>query len=244
MAGTAPSEVIAGVGLADRPKKSHWPARMDLAQSASGLLLGLFMWGHMFFVSTIPISNDAMWAVTKAFEGYFFFGRAFPQLVSFKGLFCFGQNPAVGGPNSNFARSALDRLEWLVGVDLFENESYGFWKRPGVKPGDIKTEVFLLPAAGSVEKEGSIVNSGRWVQWRCAATKPLGQSKPDTDILTLLARALQTAYAGGGVRPAPIVHLDWDYGPEHADVHAVAKERRSRRRSRCYSAPGATPRPC
>ena len=76
------SEVIAGVGLADRPRKSRWPARMDLAQSASGLLLGLFMWGHMFFVSIILISKDAMWMVTKAFEGYFVFGRAFPQLVS------------------------------------------------------------------------------------------------------------------------------------------------------------------
>jgi fumarate reductase subunit C len=76
------SEVIAGVGLADRPRKSRWPARMDVAQSASGLLLGLFMWGHMAFVSTILISNDAMWQVTKAFEGYYFFGRAFPQVVS------------------------------------------------------------------------------------------------------------------------------------------------------------------
>ena len=76
------SEVIAGVGLADRPRKSHWPARMDLAQSGTGLLLGLFMWGHMFFVSTILISNDAMWMVTKAFEGYYVFGRAFPKLVS------------------------------------------------------------------------------------------------------------------------------------------------------------------
>jgi formate dehydrogenase-N alpha subunit len=141
-----------------------------------------------------------------------------------KGLFCFGQNPAVGGPNSNFARTALDRLEWLVAADLFENESHGFWKRPGVKPQDIRTEVFLLPAAGSVEKEGSIVNSGRWMQWRFAATKPLGQSLPDTDILTRLARALKTAYAKDGVKPEPIVHLAWDYGPDHADVPAVAKE--------------------
>jgi fumarate reductase subunit C len=76
------TDVIAGVGLADRPRKSRWPAVMDLAQSASGLLLGLFMWGHMAFVSTILISKDAMWMVTKAFEGYFFFGRALPQLVS------------------------------------------------------------------------------------------------------------------------------------------------------------------
>ena len=68
---------------AARPAKSRWPARLDFAQSASGLLLGLFMWGHMFFVSTILISEDAMWSVTKFFEGYFFFGRSFPILVSF-----------------------------------------------------------------------------------------------------------------------------------------------------------------
>ena len=55
------TEVIAGVGLADRSRKSRWPARMDLVQSASGLALGLFMWGHMFFVSSILISNDAEW---------------------------------------------------------------------------------------------------------------------------------------------------------------------------------------
>ena len=76
------SQVIIGVGLFDRPRNSVWPARMDVAQSASGLLLALFMWGHMAFVSTILISNDAMWMVTKAFEGYFVFGRGVPQLVS------------------------------------------------------------------------------------------------------------------------------------------------------------------
>ncbi len=76
------SEVIAGVGLADKPRKSRWPARMDLAQSVTGLALGLFMWGHMFFVSSILISKDAMWVVTKMFEGYFFAGRAFPIIVS------------------------------------------------------------------------------------------------------------------------------------------------------------------
>ena len=72
------TDVIAGVGLADRPRKSRWPARMDLAQSLSGLVLGLFMWGHMFFVSSILVSKDFMWTITKMFEGYFFFGRAFP----------------------------------------------------------------------------------------------------------------------------------------------------------------------
>ena len=72
------ADVIAGVGLADAPRKSRWPARMDLAQSLTGLVLGLFMWGHMFFVSSILVSKDAMWTITKFFEGYFFFGKAYP----------------------------------------------------------------------------------------------------------------------------------------------------------------------
>ena len=77
-----PNAIIAGVGLADAPRKSRWPARLDLIQSGTGLLLALFMWGHMFFVSTILVSNDAMWTITKFFEGYFFFGRSYPVIVS------------------------------------------------------------------------------------------------------------------------------------------------------------------
>ena len=76
------SEVIAGVGLGSATKKSLWPARLDWAQSVSGLVLALFMWGHMFFVSSILISKDAMWTITKMFEGYFFFGKAYPGIVS------------------------------------------------------------------------------------------------------------------------------------------------------------------
>ena len=75
--------IIAGVGLADARRKSRWPARLDLIQSGTGLFLALFMWGHMFFVSSILISNDAMWTITKFFEGYFFFGRSYPVIVSF-----------------------------------------------------------------------------------------------------------------------------------------------------------------
>jgi fumarate reductase subunit C len=65
-----------------RHGRSAWPARMDVVQGATGLALGLFMWGHMFFVSSILVSKDAMWSVAKLFEGYFFFGRSYPILVS------------------------------------------------------------------------------------------------------------------------------------------------------------------
>jgi fumarate reductase subunit C len=79
---SAQFDLPAGVGLTDATRKSRWPARMDLYQSLTGLVLGLFMWGHMFFVSSILVSKDAMWTITKLFEGYFFLGKSYPGLVS------------------------------------------------------------------------------------------------------------------------------------------------------------------
>jgi fumarate reductase subunit C len=76
------SSQVAGVAVRPARRKSRWPARLDWMQSASGLVLALFMWGHMFFVSSILLGHDAMWVVTRFFEGYFFFGRSFPWLVS------------------------------------------------------------------------------------------------------------------------------------------------------------------
>jgi len=61
---------------------ARWPARLDVAQGASGLALALFMWAHMFFVSSILVSRDAMWTIARFFEGYHVFGRSYPLLVS------------------------------------------------------------------------------------------------------------------------------------------------------------------
>lgn len=57
-------------------------AWLDLAQGASGLLLVLFMWAHMFLVSSILLGQDAMYMVTKALEGQYVFGRSYPLLVT------------------------------------------------------------------------------------------------------------------------------------------------------------------
>lgn len=67
-------------------RPSAWPARLDLLQSATGLLLVLFMAGHGLFVASILISPEAMYRVTKAFEGVGLFGRPFPLLVSLAAL--------------------------------------------------------------------------------------------------------------------------------------------------------------
>lgn len=70
-------------------KLNRWPARLDVAQSVSGLILALFMWAHMFFVSSILISLDAMYWVTGLFEGRPFFGESYPILVSIVALVIF-----------------------------------------------------------------------------------------------------------------------------------------------------------
>jgi len=74
--------VIVDVRLDECGNHSRIPAWLDLAQSLSGLFLALFMWGHMLFVSSILISKDAMYTITRMFEGYYLFGRSFPWIVS------------------------------------------------------------------------------------------------------------------------------------------------------------------
>jgi formate dehydrogenase major subunit len=77
----------------------------------------------------------------------------------------------------------------------------------------------------SVEKEGSITNSGRWMQWRYQGPKPLGNSLSDGDIIMELGNKIKEVYKEGGVFPEPILNLKWDYTTNgEYDPHKVAKE--------------------
>jgi formate dehydrogenase major subunit len=142
-----------------------------------------------------------------------------------EGLWVWGQNPAVGGPNSIGEREALGKLKWLVIADIWMNETAEFWKRPDVVPEDIETEVFLLPAACSYEKHGSISNSGRWAQWRYKAVDPPGQAKPDLEIMSRMMIKLKQLYSADISAPAStaITELYWPYGDD-PDPDLVARE--------------------
>jgi formate dehydrogenase major subunit len=142
-----------------------------------------------------------------------------------KGFIAWGQNPVVGGANANLVRNALENLDWLVAVNLWNLETPNFWQRPGTNPAEISTEVFLLPCAASFEKEGSITNSGRWAQWRWKAVEPLGDSMPDAWISNELMKRVRALYeAEGGPNADAITKLYWDYGDGEVDTHFVAKE--------------------
>lgn len=85
------SDLIEGyLGITQNGKKSRWPAKLDYYQSATGLFLALFMWGHMLFVSSILISENFMYTITKMFEGSFIFGEGKPILVSIMVAIVFG----------------------------------------------------------------------------------------------------------------------------------------------------------
>jgi len=142
-----------------------------------------------------------------------------------KGFMVWGQNPAVGGPNAEAQRKSLEKLDWLVVSDLWHTETADFWNRPGADPANIKTEVFLLPALNSYEKEGSVTNSGRWMQWRYKAVDGPGEAEDDLWMIDQIMRKLKELYAKeGGPGAEAITSLTWDYGATHPDVHKVAKE--------------------
>jgi formate dehydrogenase major subunit len=131
----------------------------------------------------------------------------------FTGFFAWGMNPACSGAHSNKVRQALTKVDWMVNVNLFDNETGSFWRGPGMDPAKIKTEVFMLPCASSIEKEGSIANSGRLMQWRFKAVEPVGTAKPDGDIMSELLFKVRDLYLKqGGPLSQAITKLTWPYG--------------------------------
>jgi formate dehydrogenase major subunit len=152
-----------------------------------------------------------------------------------RGFFLLGENPAVGSANSRLHRLAMTKLDWLVVRDLVEIESATFWKdAPEIESGelrtaDIATEVFLLPAASHVEKEGSFTNTQRLLQWREKALDPKGDCRSELWFMYHLGRIIRERLAGSGdPKNRPVLDLTWDYptaGPhDDPDAEAVLRE--------------------
>ncbi len=147
------------------------------------------------------------------------------------GFFSFGMNPVNNGPNSSKAVSALSKLKWLVVAENFEQETAAFWRPDiqalvGKKPQDVKTEVFLLPAANFAEKDGCFTNSARWIQWKWKAVDPPGEAKADQEIIGRIFLKVRELYKKeGGKFPDPVLNLNWWYSnPASPSQVEVCKE--------------------
>lgn len=138
-----------------------------------------------------------------------------------EGLVLLGQNPAVGGQNARFQREALGRLKWLVVRDIFLTESATFWSDSPeavageVRPEEVGTEIFVLPAATVAEKDGSFTNTQRLIQWHSRAVPAPGACRSDAWFIYHLGRRLKALYVDStDEKDRPIQALTWDYATE------------------------------
>jgi formate dehydrogenase major subunit len=146
-----------------------------------------------------------------------------------KGLLAFGMNGVAIGPNSQKNIDALKKAKFLVVCDIYPEETSDFWRAPGITPEEtkaIQTEVYRLPGAGFAEKDGTFVNSARWLQWKWAAAPPPGDAKLDQEILSRIFLKVRELYRKeGGAFHDPILNLTWNYSiAENPPLSEVAKE--------------------
>ncbi len=142
-----------------------------------------------------------------------------------KGFLVIGQNPAVGGQNAEYQRQALGQLDWMVVRDYFETETASFWKRPGVDPTTIKTEVFFLPGAVPAESDGTFTNTQRLLQKHDKAADPPDDARSDLWFSYHLGRRLKELYKDStNPHDWPIQNLYWDYMNEEENAQWRIKD--------------------
>ena len=144
-----------------------------------------------------------------------------------KGQFILGQNPVVGAVNSDLVERGLAKLDWLVVRDFAMTETANFWQkgrlvqRGELRPEDIGTEVFFLPSSLAGEKDGTVTNTSRLVQWHDAVLEPPGDSRSDLWFIYHLGKRLKQLYADSTEsRDAAIQALTWTY-PERGQARGT-----------------------
>ncbi len=95
-----------------------------------------------------------------------------------KGMYVFGENPALSDPNMSHSIKALNKLEFLVVQDIFLTET--------AELADV-----VLPGASFAEKEGTFTCSERRIQRVRKAIGSPGEAKSDLTIIDMVYRALE-----------------------------------------------------
>jgi formate dehydrogenase alpha subunit len=108
-------------------------------------------------------------------------GKTIPEMIhglaegSLKALYVMGENPVLSDPDSNHVRQALSRAELVILQDIFPNQTMEFAH-------------VVLPGASFAEKDGTFTNTERRVQRVRQAIDPVGDSRPDWQIIQEVAR--------------------------------------------------------
>ncbi|TRM83965.1 formate dehydrogenase subunit alpha [Sulfolobus sp. A20-N-F6] len=110
-------------------------------------------------------------------------GLQIPQMIEgvlegkIHALYIVGEDTVMVDCGTPLTRQALEKVDFLVVQDMFMTET--------AKLADV-----ILPATASLEKDGTFVNTERRIQRFYKALEPLGESKPDWEIIQMIANAL------------------------------------------------------
>ena len=94
-----------------------------------------------------------------------------------KAMYLFGEEMSLVDSNANFVASALEKLDFFVVQEIFFSETCRF--------ADV-----ILPASPSLEKEGTFTSTERRIQRLYQVMEPLGESRPDWQIIMDVANRL------------------------------------------------------
>ena len=94
-----------------------------------------------------------------------------------KALYIMGENPMVSDPDLHHVEKVLKKLELLVVQDIFMTET--------ARLGHV-----VLPGVSFAEKDGTFTATDRRVQMVRKAIEPLGEAKPDHEIISNIARRM------------------------------------------------------
>ena len=96
---------------------------------------------------------------------------------SLHSLYIKGEDTITSDGNANDVGRALSEIPFLVVQDIFFSET-------------AKYANVVLPASPALEKDGTFTNTERRIQRLYQAMEPLGDSKPDWEILQLIANRI------------------------------------------------------
>ena len=94
-----------------------------------------------------------------------------------KAIYLIGENPVLSDPDAKHVAAALEKVDFLVVQDLFLTETAQF--------ADV-----VLPASTFAEKQGTFTNSERRIQRVRQAIEPVGDSRPDWQIICEIAQKM------------------------------------------------------
>ena len=170
------------------------------------------------YLPRVDDDNSNYWTVKQMLEG------------KVKGYIVAGENPAVGSANGKANRLALANLDWLVVRDLVEIESASFWydspeiESGELRPEEIGTEVFFMPASTHLEKDGSFTNTQRLLQWHFRAVDPSEDCRSELWFYFHLGKKIRERLKESqDPKDLPIQQLTWSY-PTSGEIEEPSAE--------------------